>query len=454
MANLGIEISKKIMRFDMKGGWHYIPLEKEELKKISNQKKIRIKGKIEDIYFNGLTIMPMGGGKHMISINKELRDNIRKEEGDIVKLYIEEDKEDIEVPNFILDCLNYENKEIRQRFEKLTYSQKKMWINHILETKNEETKSNRILKMIDRLRENKKYLFLIIIFLLSSICNIINAQSIDISVSINTQNQVQENKFVFNELKQKIENYINQKKWYLDNSQSFDSDVEPTKIKMIFFVNTIQNGVYSGTMQVWGYRKVYNTTYQSPIFFFNDLSVNFSYERGDIINPSQQIYTSNIVPLLDYYVYTVLGIEKDSYKASGGTKYFLAAKMVANNASISFSGWDINANILQRRTIVENWMSPQNEYFRKMWYKYHIEFLDDFVIDISSSKKKLFLMLQDLAKNYDVTQVNKLYRLFFETKSSEITDFFKSGPQDISKEKVKQLLNNLYPTQQEIWNLI
>ena len=73
-----IQFTTTIMQFGQQGektGWHYIEIPADIAQKLKpgNKKSFRVKGKLDDFSFSGVALLPMGGGRFIIALNKDLR---------------------------------------------------------------------------------------------------------------------------------------------------------------------------------------------------------------------------------------------------------------------------------------------------------------------------------------------------------------------------------------------
>ena len=136
-----------MQRMSGKGGWSYI-----EIKEISPDHKahfgmVRVKGSIDSYELKQYNLMPMGNGNLFLPVKAEIRKKIKKEAGDVSPLVI---------PQGLIDCMQ-EYPEALKFYNKLTESEKKQYLNWVYSAKHEDTKAERIVKMIDRLMLRKKF---------------------------------------------------------------------------------------------------------------------------------------------------------------------------------------------------------------------------------------------------------------------------------------------------------
>jgi len=150
-------VDKKYLmqRMSGKGGWSYI-----EIKEISPDHKahfgmVRVKGSIDSYELKQYNLMPMGNGNLFLPVKAEIRKKIKKEAGDLVHVKLYLDASPLVIPQELIDCLN-EYPEAMKFYERLTQSEKRLYLNWVYSAKQEDTKANRIVKMIDKLLLGKK----------------------------------------------------------------------------------------------------------------------------------------------------------------------------------------------------------------------------------------------------------------------------------------------------------
>lgn len=121
-------------------------------KEFGSRRAIRVKVTIKDKTFK-MSLLPGGRTGHWLQFKKETRELIGKEEGDSVWISLEQDFEipEIEIPEYLAWLLENEPEQ-KKLFDKLPVSARKFWVENIEETKNDETKVERINKMFEYLR--------------------------------------------------------------------------------------------------------------------------------------------------------------------------------------------------------------------------------------------------------------------------------------------------------------
>jgi uncharacterized protein YdeI (YjbR/CyaY-like superfamily) len=99
----------------------------------------------------------MGTECHLLLILKSIREQVGKTFGDEVKITVEPDSEPrvVELPAGLEKALKKE-KAAQAYFRSLAYTHQREYVNYILEAKREETRSKRVTKVIEALKQGKK----------------------------------------------------------------------------------------------------------------------------------------------------------------------------------------------------------------------------------------------------------------------------------------------------------
>jgi hypothetical protein len=136
------------------GAWVEIPF--DVLDVYGTRRRVPVKATFDGKPYRG-SLVPMGGGKHVLGILKEIRTEIGKGVGDTVAVVIEPDAEPrvVKVPDDLAKALS-KNKTAKTAFDKLSYSHQREYVNHIEEAKKEETRQKRIEKTLEMLVEKAK----------------------------------------------------------------------------------------------------------------------------------------------------------------------------------------------------------------------------------------------------------------------------------------------------------
>lgn len=142
-------------KFPGKGGWTFARLPKIQKDKKTWFGLVKVRGTIDSYAIRKYHLMPIGNGELMLPVKAEIRKQIKKKEGDTVKVILYKDDEPLEIPNELLLCLQDEPKALKF-FNALSESEKKFYIQWVYSAKKEETIINRMATTVNRLAANLK----------------------------------------------------------------------------------------------------------------------------------------------------------------------------------------------------------------------------------------------------------------------------------------------------------
>jgi uncharacterized protein DUF1905/bacteriocin resistance YdeI/OmpD-like protein len=143
-----VQFTTVIQRFGKQGektGWTYIEIPANVAKKIcpGNKKGFRTKGKLDNHPFSGKSVLPIGSGNFILTINAPLRRAIGKRAGAMLKVQIEFDKSEYELNPEFMECLKEDRKALAF-FKTLPRSHQNYFSKWIESAKTDETKAKRI----------------------------------------------------------------------------------------------------------------------------------------------------------------------------------------------------------------------------------------------------------------------------------------------------------------------
>jgi hypothetical protein len=290
-------------------------------------------------------------------------------------------------------------------------------------------------------------IFLLLAFLVTTITF---SQELNCTVSVIAQQTGNENNVVFKTLEKQLMEFINNTKW---TEKSFGLQ-ERINCSMVINVGAYDNDLFSTSIQISSSRPIYNSSYSSPVYNYNDKEFNFRYlEFQNLVYNSIQ-FESNLISVLAFHVYMILGMDGDSFALNGGDEYFKQAQTIANySQQLNGQGWRLEDGLQSRFALIDNLVSPTFEEMRSTMYKYHIEGLD--IMNESSKKGKIQVIssLSELQKVHRRRPNSFLMRVFFDAKSDEIMDILSGGP-TVNITEAMDILNRIAPMHSQKWRNI
>lgn len=138
---------------DKGGAYIEIPFNVEE---VFRAKRVKVKATFDGELYRG-SVVRMGTECHIIGITKAIRDKINKGIGDEVLVTMEKDNEErIIVVPLDLQLKLEDNVEANNYWNKLSYSNKKKYVNWIESAKKQETRNKRLEASIEKLMNEEK----------------------------------------------------------------------------------------------------------------------------------------------------------------------------------------------------------------------------------------------------------------------------------------------------------
>lgn len=156
-----IQFTTSILQFGRQGektGWHYIqiPAELAQQLKPGNKKSFRVKGKLDNFSFEGVALLPMGGGEFIMALNAGMRKGIHKRKGAMLKVQLQIDHKPYKLSGEFMECLNDEPGALAF-FNKLPRSHQNYFSKWIESAKTEQTRAKRIAQAVNGLAKKLGY---------------------------------------------------------------------------------------------------------------------------------------------------------------------------------------------------------------------------------------------------------------------------------------------------------
>lgn len=276
------------------------------------------------------------------------------------------------------------------------------------------------------------------------------AQELNCTVSIDAVQTGQPNLQIFKTLETQLREFVNNTKW----TDKEYKNQERIDCNMSLVISQYDGDTFTATLQIQASRPIFDSTYDSPTYNYFDKQVNFNYKEYEPLTFNINSFGSNLVSVVAFHVYTILGLDADTYVLNGGTPYFEIAKQITNTAaSGSFTGWKATDGNQSRYRYNDALVSSVYKEFHDVMYEYHREGLDIMASDQKAAKAKIADAVNKLKGINDRRPNSFLVRTFFDAKSDEIQAIFSGGPQ-IDITKLVENLNRLAPTKRSNWSEI
>ena len=277
------------------------------------------------------------------------------------------------------------------------------------------------------------------------------AQELDAKVVVNHQKIQGTNTSVFTTLQDAMTEFLSTRKW--TNAQY------ATREKIVCSFNLIVNeysddGRFSCNLMVQANRPVYNASYNTTVFNFNDNAVDFNYVEHDKLEFSDDMVENNLTAVLAYYAYLIIGLDMETFALKGGTDILHKAENVVNNAQmIGEDGWKAFGDSKNRHALINDYMNGAMEPYRQLLYDYHRKGLDEMAQNAERGRSNITTSLTLLEKAKQDKPMSILPQLFTEIKKDELQGIYSKGTTK-EKEEVCRILTLVNPSFTEEWEKI
>lgn len=277
------------------------------------------------------------------------------------------------------------------------------------------------------------------------------AQELEAKVVVNYSKIQGTNTSVFTTLQDAMTEFLNTRKW--SNAQY------TTREKIACSFNLIINeysddGRFGCNLMVQANRPVYNASYNTTVFNFNDNAVDFNYIEHDKLEFSDDIVDNNLTAVLAYYAYLIIGLDMDTFAPKGGTDILNKAENVVNNAQmLGEDGWKAFGDSKNRHALINDYMNGAMEPYRQLLYDYHRKGLDEMAQNAERGRSNITTSLPLLEKAKQDKPMSILPQLFTEIKKDELINVYSKGTSK-EKEEVNRILCLVNPSFTSDWDKI
>ncbi|MDL1913773.1 MAG: DUF4835 family protein [Bergeyella sp.] len=290
------------------------------------------------------------------------------------------------------------------------------------------------------------------LFFCFSVFSVFHAQELLSNVIVNFQQVQGSNDQAFISLEKNLKDFINNTSWTGRKLQNF----EKIRCNFSIVIGFREGNKYNSSIVVQSVRPAYNSTYESPLININDKDFSFEYvENENLIFNERQFSGKNLIDVISFYIYVILGYDADSFRLNGGQEWFdKALKISQNSQNQRYTAWSVTEGPRTRAQLIDAIIKRENATLREVYYKYHRMGIDNLWQENSSQgKQAVFDALMQLKYYENSFQMNYPFDIFIGTKSNEIFDIFNSGSNaGVNIVELKSLMNIFASKYSENWN--
>jgi len=236
------------------------------------------------------------------------------------------------------------------------------------------------------------------------------SQELNCSVKVSYDQITAANVQIFKTLERSLGEFVNNTKW---TTRNFTSK-ERIDCSMFITIQSYDSNEFTCTLQVQSSRPIYNSSYSSPVFNFNDKEFKFRYLEFEnfVYNPNS--YDSNLIATVAFYANIIVGLDADTFSNQGGTKFLEGASNIANLAQSSgTAGWTQTEKKQNRYYLINDLLSNTFTPYREALYEYHYLGMDKMTEDIKGAKENIAKAIQTVSKIHSVRPNAFITRVFF-----------------------------------------
>ena len=277
-----------------------------------------------------------------------------------------------------------------------------------------------------------------------------DSQELNAQFVVNADLVNQTNQQIFQTLERSLNEFVNSQSW--SNQDFFPQE----KITCSFVLNLTNYNAskFEGTLQIQSQRTIFDSNYDSPVLNFLDKDISFTYQEFQPLFYSPASYESNLVSLISFYAYIILGINADSLQFKAGDPFFEQAQRIVNLSQQSGAiGWKQNDSNRNRFWLIDTMRSNTFREYRETLYTYHRKGLDSMTKSPVKGKNNIINAILALEDLYDRRPNAMLLQMFFDAKADEIVNLFSDGPK-VDFSRTSKMLKKIAPFYQPQWKQI
>lgn len=301
------------------------------------------------------------------------------------------------------------------------------------------------------MRKKALLLFFAIMFILA---DAVRAQELQARVTLNYSQIQGTDASVFEDLKQTLTQFINDRQW--TNLQFQKNERIPCNFNITVTKYDNSSNLFTCKATIQANRPVYNSTYTSTIYNNTDNDFNFNYAQFDQLQFNEENVDNQLTALIAYYAYLIIGINLDTFAPMGGEEVLQQCMNLANNSqNLNFPGWKAFDNDRNRFAIINDYLDGSMKTFRQFQYDYYRTGLDEMANNAERGRTNITIAIEnDLKKCHEDNPMSMLPQIWTDYKRDELANIYKGKGTQKEKESVYNILFSINASQNSAWEKI
>lgn len=296
---------------------------------------------------------------------------------------------------------------------------------------------------------------LVVTLLLAILClNSTLAQELLAKININHSKVGVTDVSVFENLKQSLEQFVNERQWTELQYQENERIVCNFNITVDKYDKT--NNMFECTAIIQANRPVYNSQYTTTIYNNRDANFNFEFAQFDQLNYNDETVDNQLTALFAYYAYLIIGLDLDTFSPMGGNDILQKCmNLVYNAQTLNFTGWKSFDDSKNRFAIINDYLDEAMKPFRQLQYYYYRKGLDEMASNVERGRTNITTALETcLKKAHEDKPLSLLPQIWTDYKKDELANIYKGKGRQKEKESVYEILFSINASQSTYWTKI
>lgn len=274
----------------------------------------------------------------------------------------------------------------------------------------------------------------------------IDAQELNLDVTINTPQLKTADPKVFNTLENAIQEFYNNTVWTEEEYEPFERIEGALQINI---TDDISSSTFVCDMYLSVSRPVYKSNYYSQLINHVDKGITFSYAEFDPLYNNTASFSDNLSAILTFYAYIIIGLDSDSFSPYGGETYYQIAQNIVSaiptNVTNTDKSWTALGGERNRYWLINNFLNPRMRNYRLANYEYHRQGLDVMYDDTDAGKANMLGALKSIGDVNKTFPNSMAMQVFSDTKRQELIEIF-SGASSGERRKVYDIMTKIDPS--------
>ncbi len=280
------------------------------------------------------------------------------------------------------------------------------------------------------------------------------SQELEAKININHSKVQGTDASIFENLKQTLEQFVNERQWTALQFQKNERITCNFNITVDKYVQAENRFECTATIQA--NRPVFNSAYATTIYNNTDKSFQFTFAQFDQLNFNDESVDNQLTALFAYYAYLIIGLDLDTFSPMGGTDVLQRCMYLVNNAQdLGFPGWKSFEDSRNRFAIINDYLDEAMRPFRQLQYDYYRKGLDEMANNVERGRTEVTTALETgLKKAHEDKPLSLLPQIWTDYKKDELANIYKGKGTQKEKESVYDILFSINASQNNSWEKI